>query len=474
MKNPPHSYEAEISVLGSILVDPDSHTKVGDIIHREDFYDPKNQVIYEAMNQLINKNAKVDLITLSNHLSGQKLTEKCGGPSYLAELIERVPTSAHIVQYALIVKHKSTLRKLLKAGQDITALSYEEDKDVEALLEKAEKQLFSVSQNFVKDKFVHIKDILTATYDKIIDLHDPEMKDKFTGVPSGFKSLDNITNGFHSSDLIILAARPSMGKTALALNMAQNAAKKGHSIGVISLEMAKDQLVERMFSSLLEVDSWKIKSGKLEEADFARIGPVMDQMNSLKIYIDDSLGSSVTELRAKTRRLQMEHGLDMLIIDYLQLMSSNKGGASFNRVQEIAEISRSLKSLARELNIPIIALSQLSRAVESRPNKQPVLSDLRDSGAIEQDADIVLMLYRDDYYDSDSDRKGLVDVFIRKHRNGPVGQIEMKFKKERMRFYDLDKKRPEQGQAAQNRTHKEVGQAKTESFAGAETFIPDF
>lgn len=472
MKNPPHSYDAELSVLGSILTDPDSYIKIGDLLQSDDFYAPKNQLIYGAMNELISKNAKVDLITLSNHLSAQNTLEKSGGSSYLAELIETVPTSAHIVQYAMIVKHKSTLRKLLKAGQNITALSYEEDQDIESLLETAEKQLFSVSQNFVKDKFVHIKDVLTATYDKIVDLHDPDMKDKFVGVPTGFKSLDHLTNGLHPSDLVILAARPSMGKTALALNFAQNAAKKGYSVGVISLEMSKDQLVERMFCSLLEVDSWKIKSGKLEESDFARIGPVMDQMNSLKIFIDDSLGSSVTELRAKTRRLQMEHGLNMLVIDYLQLMSSNKGGANFNRVQEISEISRSLKALARELNIPIVALSQLSRAVESRPNKEPVLSDLRESGAIEQDADIVLMLYREDYYDSDTERKGLVDLFIRKHRNGPVGQIEMRFRKERMRFYDIDASRPESTQAP--RDHQSMQPQEAESFASAETFIPDF
>jgi len=474
MKTPPHSIDAELSVLGAILLDPESYMKVGDLLSRSDFYDPKNQLIFGAMYDLFSKNSNVDLITLSAHLDSQNMLEKAGGNLYITELIENVPTSAHIVQYALIVKHKSTLRKLLKAGQDITALSFEEDRDIEELLEKAEQQLFSVSQNFVKDKFVHIKDILTITYDKIIDLHDPDMKDKFVGVPSGFQTLDSMTSGLQPSDLIILAARPSMGKTAFALNIAQNAAKKDKAVGIISLEMAKDQLVERMFCSLLEVDSWKIKSGKLEEADFAKIGPVMDQMNSLKIFIDDSLGSSVTELRAKTRRLQMEFGLDLLIIDYLQLMSSNKGGASFNRVQEISEISRSLKALARELNIPIIALSQLSRAVESRPNKQPVLSDLRESGAIEQDADIVMMLYRDDYYDPESDRKGVTDLFIRKHRNGPVGHIELKFKKERMRFYDINTTRHEQGANDFQRDHKSKNKPSAETFAGAETFIPDF
>jgi len=284
---------------------------------------------------------------------------------------------------------------------------------------------------------------LNKTYEKISDLHDPDTKEKYRGIPTGFKSLDNLLSGLQPSDLIIIAARPSMGKTALALNMAQNVAKRGKTVGIISLEMSKEQLVERMFCSLLSVDSWKMRTGRLSDEDFSKIGGVMDELNSTKIYIDDSVGNSIAELKAKARRLKMENGLDVLMIDYLQLMSAGKlsYSAQSNRVQEISEISRSLKALARDLSIPIIALSQLSRAVEARPSKIPQLSDLRESGAIEQDADVVLMIYREDYYEEDTDRKGITDIFIRKHRNGPIGHVELAFKKEQMKFLDIEKTR---------------------------------
>jgi replicative DNA helicase len=439
---PPHSLEAEKSTLGALLIDQDAIIKIADVISAEDFYSPANALIFNAIMELYNKRIPIDILTVTALLEDNNKLELTGGTSYLVSLTNEVPTATHVYQYAIIVKHKATLRKLLKAGHQITALGFEESKDIEELLEDAEKSLFSVSQTFVKDKFIHIKEVLSSTYEKIADLHDPDSKDKYAGIPSGFEDLDAITSGLHPSDLVILAARPAMGKTAFALNIAQNVAKKNKAVGVISLEMSKEQLVERLFCSLLEVDSWKIKAGKLSEEDFAKIGPVMDELNSLKIYIDDSLGNSIVELRAKTRRLQMEHGLDVLIIDYLQLMTAGKPGTGFgNRVQEISEISRSLKSLARELHIPIIALSQLSRAVELRPSKEPQLSDLRESGAIEQDADIVMMLYREDYYDPDTDKKGITDLFIRKHRNGPVGHVELQFQKERMRFYDIEKKR---------------------------------
>ncbi|HRY91640.1 MAG TPA: replicative DNA helicase, partial [Candidatus Gracilibacteria bacterium] len=334
------------------------------------------------------------------------------------------------------------LRRLIKAGDVIRGLGYNEAEPLEELLDQAEKSLFGVSQTFLKDRFVHIKEILTATYDKITELHDPATKDKYRGIPTGFTDLDSMLSGLQPSDLVILAARPSMGKTSFALNIAQNVAKKGYSCGIISLEMSKEQLVERMFCSLLEVDSWKLRTGKLTEDDFMRIGNVMDQLYGMKIYIDDSVGNSIAELRAKARRLQMEHGLNFLIIDYLQLMSAGgKSSSLTNRVQEISEISRSLKALARELKIPIMALSQLSRAVELRPSKVPQLSDLRESGAIEQDADVVMMMYREDYYEEDSQRPGITDVFIRKHRNGPVGRVEMAFKKEQMRFMSVEKSR---------------------------------
>lgn len=441
-KVPPHSLDAERSTLGSLLIDKDAITKVADFLKPEDFYHESHSLIYQAMMSLFEKRSPIDLLTLTSILEDRKKLEAIGGASYLAALTNEVPTSTHVFQYAMIVKQKSTLRRMIAAGNAISALGYNQDDPLENLLEEAEKNLFGVSQTFLKDHFVHIKEILNSTYDKITELHDPATKDKYRGIPTGFLDLDNMLSGLQPADLVVLAARPSMGKTAFALNIAQNIAKKGFSCGVISLEMSKEQLVERMFCSLLNVDSWKLRTGKLTEADFMRIGAVMDELYSMKIYIDDSVGNSIAELRAKARRLQMEHGLDFLVIDYLQLMSAGKGGFNqTNRVQEISEISRSLKALARELRIPILALSQLSRAVELRPSKIPQLSDLRESGAIEQDADVVMMMYREDYYEEDSQRPGVTDIFIRKHRNGPTGHVELGFKKEQMRFLTIEKNR---------------------------------
>ena len=440
MKVPPHSIDAERSLIGSILLDKDSIIKVADLVAADDFYHDGHRKIYETIFELFQKRTPIDLLTVAEALSDKGELEKIGGKSYLAEIVDSVVTAAHIYQYGTIVKHKSTLRKLIAAGDHIKGLGYNETDEIEDILESAEKNLFNVSQTFVKDKFMHIKDILAKTYEKITDLHDPEARENYRGTPTGFKSIDSILSGLQPSDMVVLAARPAMGKTALALNIAQNVAKTGKSVGIMSLEMSKGQLVERMFCSLLQVDSWKMRTGQLTEEDFARIGPVMDELNNYKIFIDDSIGNSLPELRAKARRLQMEHGLDMIMIDYLQLMSSGKSGGNFsNRVNEISEISRSLKALARELHIPIIALSQLSRAVEQRPNKIPVLSDLRESGAIEQDADVVLMMYREDYYEEDSDRPGITDIYIRKHRHGKVGRVELMFKKEQLRFFDIDR-----------------------------------
>ena len=440
---PPQSLEAEKSTIGSLLVDKDAIIKVSDFLKAEDFYHEAHQLVYTAILDLYDKRSPIDIVTLTNILEDRNQLKTIGGASYLALLANEVPTATHIFQYGTIVKQKAILRKLILAGDTIKGFGYMENEDIENLIDQAEKTLFSVSQTFMADRFVHIKDVLNKTYEKISDLHDPESKEKYRGVPTGFKSLDNILSGLQPSDLVILAARPSMGKTALALNIAQNIAKQGKAVGVISLEMSKEQLVERMFCSLLSVDSWKMRTGKLTDEDFSKIGGIMDEMNTMKIFIDDSIGNSIAELKAKARRLKMEMGLDVLVIDYLQLMSSGSLSGSFqqNRVQEISEISRSLKALARDLSIPILALSQLSRAVELRPNKQPQLSDLRESGAIEQDADVVLMMYREDYYEEDTERKGITDIFIRKHRNGPIGHIEMAFKKEQMKFLDIDQKR---------------------------------
>lgn len=439
---PPHSHEAEKSVLGALLVDKDSIVKISDFLRPEDFYHDAHGMIYRAILDLYDKRSPIDLITLSSLLEDRKELASVGGASYLALLASEVPTATHIFQYATIVKEKGVLRKLILAGDTIKGLGYREGEEIEELLDGAEKALFGVSQTFMADKFVHIKDVLNKTYEKISDLHDPEGREKYRGIPTGFKSLDNILSGLQPSDLVVLAARPSMGKTALALSMAQNMAKRGAAVGIISLEMSKEQLVERMFCSLLSVDSWKMRTGKLTDEDFGRIGAIMDELNSMRIFIDDSIGNSIAELKAKARRLKMESGLDILIVDYLQLMSSGTVG-SFqpNRVQEISEISRALKALARDLAIPVVALSQLSRAVELRPSKIPQLSDLRESGAIEQDADVVAMLYREDYYEEDTDKKGITDIYIRKHRNGPIGHVELAFKKEQMRFVDIEKHR---------------------------------
>lgn len=442
LKNiPPHNKEAEQSVLGAVLVDPESIIKVADFIKPEDFYFGQHSTIFESMLEIFYKNQPIDILTLTSQLKDRSQLEKIGDVSYITELATIVPTASHIFQYAKIVKEKSVLRKIIRCGEKIKALGYEEDRPVEDIVENVEKEIFNIAQSSVSDKFVHIKDILGMRYEVFAELHESDNKDEVRGVPSGFKNLDLMLSGFKPSDLIILAARPSMGKTALSLNMCLKAAiDNKKSVGIFSLEMSKEQLVDRMFCTQLQVDSWKLQKGQLDDQEFQEMGPVMDQLSRASIFIDDAVGSSIGELRAKARRLQLEYGVDMIIIDYLQLLTgSSKGGAQANRVQEISEISRSLKALAREIQAPVIALSQLSRSVESRPIKIPQLSDLRESGSIEQDADVVLMLYREDYYDPDTERKGITDLFVKKNRNGPTGAIELMFRKEQMRFYDIDK-----------------------------------
>jgi len=436
----PHSTEAERTVLGALLLDPEAIIKVVDLLMPEDFYDPTYRSIYQSIHELYQQHEPIDFITVTNKLADNKKIQDIGGSAFLAEIAADVPTSSHIYQYAQIVKTKSVHRRIIEAGQKITGLGYEVERSIPELLDEVEKTIFKITNTFLKDKFVHIREILNARYERFAELHESDDESVVKGVPTGFHALDVKFSGLQSSDLIILAARPSMGKTSLALNIAMNAAVRSHkTIGVFSLEMSKEQLVDRLFASTLGVDSWKLQRGKLDDSDFQNMGPIMDELNKANIFIDDSVVSSIPELRAKARRLQMEHGLDLLIIDYIQLMST--GGSHYfgNRVQEISEISRSLKQLGRELHIPILALSQLSRAVENRPGNIPQLSDLRESGSLEQDADIVLMMYREDYYEEDSDRPGITDLYIRKHRNGPTGRVELLFKKEQMRFYDVDK-----------------------------------
>ncbi|MBU0577935.1 replicative DNA helicase [Patescibacteria group bacterium] len=443
-KVPPHNKEAEQSVLGSILIDKDAIIKIVDLINPDDFYYDTHKMIYEAMIDLYNRHDPIDLLTLANLLEERKQIDTIGGPAYLAELTSTVPTASHVFKYAQIVKNKATLRKMIKAGSVITGCGYSEEDNIESLLETAEKEVFGISQTFLKDRFIHIRDILNKRFEEFSALHTADEKDKVKGIPTGYKSLDNLLSGLQPADLVIIAARPSMGKTALALSIVQKVAieaSKKRTVGIFSLEMSREQLVDRMFCSILGVDSWKLQHGHLDEKDFQNMGSVMDILDKAPVYIDDSVGTSIAELRAKARRLQMEHGLDLIIVDYLQLMSTGQTAYIGNRVQEISEISRALKSLGRELHIPVIAISQLSRAVELRNPKIPQLSDLRESGSIEQDADVVMMLYRKDYYEENltDEEKGITEVFVRKHRNGPVGTAELRFDKTQMKFYDIDR-----------------------------------
>lgn len=434
----PSAPEAERSVLGCLLLDKDAIIKIADLIESVDFYHDHHRFVFEAVIDLFHHSEPIDLVTVSTKLQSQGKLEIIGGPEFLAELQNEVPLPTHIFQYAQIVKHHATLRKLISAGQEVMALGYDTERSVEELLESAERRIFAISQKFIRNRFIPIKEVLTASYEKFCEVAEhPELADK-NRTPTGFRDLDNKLNGgFSPSDLVVIAARPSMGKTALALEMAQTVAieKKKH-VGIISLEMSKEQIVERMLCSQLEVDSWKLHKGKLEERDFEKMGSVMDKLSSAPIFVDDSMGGSLVELRAKARRLQMEYGLDLLLVDYLQLMSVHN---SINRVQEISEISRNLKELARELHIPVIAISQLSRGVEARPDKRPIMSDLRDSGSIEQDADIVMMLYRDDYYNEESELENQLEVNVVKHRNGAIGRVNLLFDRTRMKFDDLDR-----------------------------------
>lgn len=354
-------------------------------------------------------------------------------------MVNSVPTSAHVATYANIVHQKATLRRLISAASSITELGFDETAELETILDKAESTLFSVSQKYVKQYFTPIKDILEESFDRIDKLH----KDKGTirGVPTGFRDLDNLLAGLQKSDLVILAARPSIGKSSLALNIADHVAcEEKTAVGIFSLEMSKEQIIDRFLCMRGAVDSWKLRTGNLEDEDFGKLNYAMGVLSEAPIYIDDSPYANVMEIRTKARRLQVEHELGLIVIDYLQLMSGIGFKSSDNRVQEVSEISRSLKALARELNVPVLAISQLSRAVEHRPDKRPMLADLRESGSIEQDADVVMFIYRDDYYDKESDQKNIAEILIRKHRNGPTGDVQLFFKPEYMKFGTIEKK----------------------------------
>lgn len=442
VKLPPQNVEAEQSVLGSILIDKDSFYKIAEVLTPDDFYRDDHREIFSGMLKLFEERAPIDLVTLTDKLKKDKKLEKAGGATYLSYLASSTVSSAHIVSHAQIVSEKSTLRRLIKAATQIIEDSFQEKEDIPAILDKSEQVLFAVSQKFASDKFVAVKDILVESFDRINELH--ENRGRLRGVPSGFRDLDNLLAGFQKSDLVILAARPSMGKTSLALNIACHAAAKEKiPVGIFSLEMSKDQLVDSLLVMEAGIDSWRLRTGNLKEEDFSKLNYAMGVLSEAPIYIDDSPILTVMDIRAKARRLQADQGLELLIIDYLQLMEGRGRGNDQNRVQEVSDISRGLKALARELNVPVIALSQLSRAVEARHPKIPQLADLRESGSIEQDADVVMFIYREDYYDPETENKNIAKILIKKHRNGPIGDIDLFFNPEYRRFSTIEKKREE-------------------------------
>lgn len=437
---PPQSLDIEASLLGSLLIDGEAFIKIADQIQASDFYDEKHRMIFSAMRSLYDKRSPIDILTMSEQLKGDSRLDIIGGASFLTELTNTVPTAAHLEQYAEIVAEKAIRRRLISASQDIADVSADENKSLQELIEEAESRLFDVSQKHVKQDITSLESILGDSFDRLDDLH--RNKGGLRGIPTGLRDLDKLLAGLQRSDLIVIAARPSMGKTALMLNIALNIATKAKqgSVLVFSLEMSKEQLVDRLLAAEAGVDAWKLRTGEgLTDADFERLSAGMGELAEAPIFIDDTSGITVSDLRTKARRLHHQHPLAAIMVDYLQLMS---GGSRFaamaNRVQEISEISRSLKILARELNVPVIALSQLSRSVENRTPQIPQLADLRESGSIEQDADIVAFLYREEYYNPDSGRQNVTDILVKKHRNGPVKNIELYFDRQRQRFRDLD------------------------------------
>lgn len=440
---PPQNIEAEQAVVGGLLIDQDAVLRVADVVSPNDFYRDENKLVYQAALELFEKRQPIDVLTVSDLLEKQKNFKTAGGATYLSQLVNSVATSANIVSYANIVRENATLRRLITAGSRIVELGFAQERDTTELIDDAEKTLFAVSQNFLRQDFVPIKDILATTFDRIDELH--KHKGKLRGIATGYRELDNLLAGLQKSDLVVLAARPSMGKSSLALNIAAHAAVRSSvAVGIFSLEMSKDQLVDRLLVAEGGIDSWKLRTGNLSDDDFPRVGYAMGVLSEAPIFIDDSPTLNPMELRAKARRIQAEHNLGLIIVDYLQLMEGRKRTGDPNRVQEISEISRGLKAIARELNIPVLALSQLSRAVEHRHPPIPQLADLRESGSIEQDADVVLFIYREDYYDQKSERKNIADIFIKKHRNGPIGQVELYFVPEQMRFASIEKQKSSQ------------------------------
>ena len=433
---PPHNHEAEQSVIGAIFLEPQALITASEILMPDDFYRTAHQKIFQTMIRLSDQGKAIDVVTVTEELSAKKELEDVGGLSYLSELANAVPTAANIAHYAKIVEEKALLRRLIRTATKIVEDGYTREDEVEVLLSEAEKKMMEVANRKNAGDFKHVKDVLVQTYDNIEQLQFRE--GDVTGIPTGFRDLDRITAGFQRNDLIIVAARPSVGKTAFALNIAQSVAVKAReNVAIFSLEMGADQLVMRMLCAEGNIDAQVLRTGALQEEDWRKLTIAMGSLSNAGIFIDDTPGVRVNEVRAKCRRLAQEHGLGMILIDYLQLIQGS-GKPGENRQQEVSEISRSLKGLARELKVPVIALSQLSRGVEQRQDKRPMMSDLRESGSIEQDADIVAFLYRDDYYDKESESKNQIEIILAKQRNGPTGTVTLAFKKEYNKFLDVD------------------------------------
>lgn len=433
---PPQNIEAEQSVLGCVLLDKEAIPTVTEILKREDFYRQNHREIYEVIIDLFEKAEPVDLITVSEKLRARGSLESIGGLEYLTSMSSSVPTTANAKHYAKIVEEKSILRKLIKTSTEIVNMGFEAAEEVSLVLDRAEQGIFDILEKRNVLGVSHIRDVLVDAFNKLEELYNN--KGHITGIPTGFTDIDYKTAGFQKSDLILIASRPAMGKTSLGLNIAQYAAIHRHvPAAIFSLEMSKEQLVNRMLCSEVMIDSQKMRTGKLEDDDWQKIARALGPLSEAPIYIDDTPGITVMDIRAKSRRLKLEKDIGLIVIDYLQLMQGR--GRSENRQQEISEMSRSLKILAKEINVPVVALSQLSRAPEARSDHRPMLSDLRESGAIEQDADLVMFLYRDDYYNADTEKKNIAEVIISKHRNGPTGTIELRWFGEYTKFANLKK-----------------------------------
>ncbi len=437
LRIPPQNIESEKAFLGSIMLRPAAMYDVNDIVTTDGFYAEKNRIIYQTMLELFSKGNPIDLLSLSSRLSEKGLLEQVGGASYLTELVNTVPSSANIKHYAEIVQKKYMLRGLIEASDFISHLGFDESGELEEILDKAEKKIFEVTNYSGVHKFVDIKDTLGEAWERLDRLH--KSGDEIRGIKTGFTDIDNKLAGLQKSDLIILAARPSMGKTAFALDIARQAAVLHNvPVGIFSLEMSSQQLIDRMLAAEAHVDAWKLRTGKLSlESDFDKIRDSLDRLSKAPIFIDDQPGNNILKMRAVARRLKSEKGLGLIIVDYLQLMSPTNSHHKDNLVQQVTEISRSLKNLARELDVPVLALSQLSRAVEQRGGK-PRLSDLRDSGSIEQDADVVMFIHREDKYNENSDRPNIAEIMIEKHRNGPTGKVDLYFDDKKTTFLNVD------------------------------------